>query len=158
MDISYQVSTTFYPVERGIDIEVFLSSGPFLTVARNGKKFYFHGDLLAQHSNLLTVEVKGHMREAETGVIHIKDVDGDLDDETVMRFIEFAYHGDYTVPPPDVILSSKDAGATPSSEKVEAHHSLANETASPGNGLFRMEYTAEEVKAEAAAPLADDYT
>ncbi|KAJ9655405.1 hypothetical protein H2198_005709 [Neophaeococcomyces mojaviensis] len=40
------------------------------------------------------------MNEKETETIVIKDVDEDIDDETLMRFIEFAYTGDYTTPEP----------------------------------------------------------
>lgn len=127
-------------------------------MAPNGKNFYVHGDLLTQHSTVLAVDVDGRMREAETHVILIKDIDGDLDDETVMRFIEFAYRGDYTVPPPDVILSSRDVVPTPSSKKVETHHSVVNEPASANDGLCRVDHMPEEVKEEAAMPPTDDYT
>lgn len=50
------------------------------------------------------------MRKAETRVIQIKDVDDDLDNESVLRFLEFAYRGDYTVPSPDIVITPKDVG------------------------------------------------
>lgn len=36
-------------------------------------------------------------------------MDGDIDDDTVMRFIEFAYSGDYSVPEPDVVQLENDS-------------------------------------------------
>lgn len=74
-------------------------------MAPNEEQFFVHGELIAQVSNVLAAEVRGHMQEAEAGIIHIKDVDGDLDDDTVMRFVEFAYRGDYTVPRPEITSS-----------------------------------------------------
>lgn len=38
------------------------------------------------------------MQEAETRTIKIEAVDDDIDDDTVLRFIEFVYTGDYTSP------------------------------------------------------------
>jgi len=57
---------------------------------------------------VLAVDVNGGMREAETKTINIEDVDGDIDGETVMRFIEYAYTGDYTVPEPEVLQLPTD--------------------------------------------------
>lgn len=48
------------------------------------------------------------MKEKQLQTIEIEDVDGDIDDDTVMRFIEFAYSGDYTVPDPDVLQLPTD--------------------------------------------------
>lgn len=48
------------------------------------------------------------MREQQLETIHIKDVDGDIDDGTVMRFIEYAYTGDYTTPDPDIVQLPTD--------------------------------------------------
>lgn len=86
----------------------------------HGANFYVHGDLLAKCSNVLAVEINGPMLEAETRVIQIKDIDDDLDDESVMRFLEFAYRGDYQVPLPDIEISSDNVGAMPGSIKVKS--------------------------------------
>lgn len=51
------------------------------------------------------------MIESETKTIIIKDVDKDIDDDTVMRFIEYLYSEDYTVPEPDVLQLSTDTNA-----------------------------------------------
>lgn len=106
-----------------VTYQSFLSSPPFSITGPDGAVFYAHGDLLAQASNVLAVEVSGTMREAQTRAIRIEDVDNDLDDETVMRFLEFAYRGDYTVPPPDIVISSNDVG----------HISKPSETKSSGS-------------------------
>lgn len=88
----------------------FLASKPFLIIGPSGSTFYIHGHLISQCSNVLSVSVNGQMKEAETKVIKIEAVDEDLDDDTVMRFLEFAYREDYTVPSPDVVLAAKDIG------------------------------------------------
>ncbi|RMD40112.1 hypothetical protein DV735_g5040, partial [Chaetothyriales sp. CBS 134920] len=90
-----------------------LSSKPFSIIGPGGANAYIHGDLLADCSKVLAVAIKAPMVEAETRVIHIKDIGGDLDDETVMRFLQFAYCGDYQVPPPDIEISSEHVGAAP---------------------------------------------
>lgn len=54
-------------------------------------------------SKVLAKDVNGSMKENETKTIEIEDVDGDIDDETVMRFLEYVYTGDYTVPNPVVL-------------------------------------------------------
>lgn len=49
------------------------------------------------------------MREKQLETIEIKDVNGDIDDDTVMRFLEYIYSGDYTVPDPDIVQLSTDS-------------------------------------------------
>lgn len=49
------------------------------------------------------------MKETQLQTIEIQDVDGDIDDDTVMRFIEFAYSGDYSVLEPDVVQLENDS-------------------------------------------------
>lgn len=78
----------------------FLSTRPFLLRGPGGQKFYVHSNLIAQHSRVFDRDVNGGMREMDDRQIEILDVEGDIDDGTVMRFIEFAYTGDYTTPPP----------------------------------------------------------
>lgn len=87
----------------------FLTTQPFIVVGPGGTHFYAHEDLLAQGSPVLASGVKGKMREAENKTVVIEDVDGDLDDDTVARFIEFLYRSDYTVPSPDVLQLSTDS-------------------------------------------------
>ena len=40
------------------------------------------------------------MQEAETKTVRIEAVDGDIDDATVARFLEYAYTEEYPAPPP----------------------------------------------------------
>lgn len=109
MDVPYRryVLSNTWP-EKKLTERSFLASKPFLIIGPDGSTFYIHGQLLIECSNVLAVAVNGQMKEAETKVINIEAVDEDLDDDTVMRFIEYAYRGDYTVPPPDVVLAAKD--------------------------------------------------
>jgi len=58
---------------------------------------------------VLDRDVNGEMREKQLETIEIKDIEGDIDDETVMRFIEYAYSGDYTVPDPDIVQLPTDS-------------------------------------------------
>lgn len=90
------------------DCHGFLCSKPFLIFGPGGRLFYAHGSLLAQCSPVLRRDVEGEMREQQLETIHIKDVDGDIDDGTVMRFIEYAYTGDYTTPDPDIVQLPTD--------------------------------------------------
>lgn len=69
----------------------------------NKTLFYAHSNLLAQCSPVLDKSVNGEMREKQLETIEIEDVNGDIDDDTVERFIEYAYRGDYTVPNPDYL-------------------------------------------------------
>lgn len=49
------------------------------------------------------------MQEAQLQTIEIQDLEGDIDDDTVMRFIEYTYSGDYSVPDPDVVQLPDDS-------------------------------------------------
>ena len=64
--------------------------------------------MIAQCSRVLARDVNGSMREAEKKVIEIKDIDGDVDDDIILRFLEYIYSGDYIVLEPDVLSSSND--------------------------------------------------
>lgn len=48
------------------------------------------------------------MREASEKVIKIEAVDDDIDDDTVMRFLENMYTGKYSVPDPVVVQVSSE--------------------------------------------------
>lgn len=78
----------------------FLSSPPFLVQGPNGRSFHVHSKLLAAHSNVLDMDVNSGMRESTDQTIRIMDIDGDIDDNTVTQFIEYAYTGHFTVPVP----------------------------------------------------------
>ena len=38
------------------------------------------------------------MQEAERKTITLEDIDDHIDDETIQRFVEYAYIGDYSIP------------------------------------------------------------
>ncbi|KAK5088031.1 hypothetical protein LTR05_002247 [Lithohypha guttulata] len=72
-----------------------LSSQPFLIHGPETETFYIHGELLASSSAVFAACLNSAMQEA---TIKIEAVDDDIDDDTVLRFIEFVYTGDYTSP------------------------------------------------------------
>jgi len=60
--------------------------------------------LVAQQSTALAALVQGDMTEAKERCVFIEDVET----ATFTRFAEFAYTGNYSVPEPDIILTSSD--------------------------------------------------
>jgi hypothetical protein len=88
------------------------------------------------------------MIESKRKEINLDVVDGDIDDDTVMRFIEFAYTGDYTVPPPDIVLSSSDIGT-----QVSIHSEGAEKDQ---NGGSDSRETQQRLSAVTAAELVED--
>lgn len=74
------------------------------------------------------------MLEAKTKEITIEAVDDDIDDDTVMRFVEYAYTGDYTVPVPDIVLTMSDIESQSCNEETRKNltrHSHQVETGEP---------------------------
>lgn len=69
------------------------------------------------------------MRENETKTIEIEAVDDDIDDDTVTRFLEYVYTGEYPVPDPVVLQLSSDSKEVTkpfcSSEPVQLQESQA---------------------------------
>ena len=63
-------------------------------VGPEGTNFTVHAQPLARLSQPLNTLINGNMLEAKTGVIDWKDTD----EETFLRFCEFAYVQDYTPP------------------------------------------------------------
>ena len=57
-----------------------------------GKPFYVHNDVVSLHSKPLDRMMNGYMEEAHKGSATLKDLDAD----TFVRFIEWAYKGYYT--------------------------------------------------------------
>lgn len=73
-------------------------SGLFEIIGPEGTTFKVHEDLLAKRSKALDKAVRGAMRESKTKSLEIVAVEDDLDDDTVMRFLEYIYTNDYPVP------------------------------------------------------------
>lgn len=74
------------------------------------------------------------MKEKQLETIEIKDVDGDIDDDTVLRFLEYAYSGDYTVPDPDIVQPSTDSKELQEAFVPQTSMALGDEWAVPVSG------------------------
>lgn len=61
---------------------------------------------MAQKPKVLAKDVNGTMRENKARTIEIEAVDGDIDGGTIVRFLEYAYTGGYSVPDPVNMQSS----------------------------------------------------
>jgi len=80
----------------------FVDSSPFkFHVGAAKRTFYVHSHLIDQCSDTLAALVGGGMIEATKGCANLHDIEED----TFIRFLEFTYTGDYSVPEP-VILSN----------------------------------------------------
>lgn len=82
--------------------ELFEVSGPGKTT------FKVHGERLAQKSKVLAKAAYGTMQESKTKSINIEAVNNDINDDTVMRFLEYIYTNDYPVP--DHVVSESSSG------------------------------------------------
>ena len=83
----------------------FAGSYPFCFIVGPRKEtFYAHSELVAGSSNSLYALVNGAMIEANQRCATFEDVDED----TVVQFIEFLYTKDYTVPDPKTVLEPSD--------------------------------------------------
>ncbi|OCT52813.1 hypothetical protein CLCR_10533 [Cladophialophora carrionii] len=79
----------------------FADANPFkFLVGTTGKPFFMHAKLAAHQSSTLATLIDGAMLEAERKFAVFDDVD----EETFIRFMEFAYTGDYSVAEPAVVL------------------------------------------------------
>ncbi|KIW68821.1 hypothetical protein PV04_04741 [Phialophora macrospora] len=75
-------------------------------VGAAGKPFFVHAKLAAHQSSTLATLIEGAMIEAKREYAVFDDVD----EETFIRFMQFAYTGDYSVAEPDVVLFRQDIG------------------------------------------------
>ncbi|KAJ9603940.1 hypothetical protein H2200_011462 [Cladophialophora chaetospira] len=117
--------------------ESFADSKPFkFVVGETGKTFYIHASLAAQQSTTLATLIEGGMVESEREYAAIEDVDED----TFIRFIQFAYTGDYAVAETVVVLSpadiatdyeAKNGGDDPSLEPVPEFPNIAEVVEEP---------------------------
>ena len=107
-------------------------------VGPNEKLFGMHSALVAHLSQPLHALVHGKMLESNQGRARLVDVD----EQTFVRFIEFAYTGEYTPADPEILLQADDIGAGPeqtpdeqSSQPCEvvAHDEELLEVAEPTN-------------------------
>lgn len=73
---------------------VFRSRQFVFVVGESGTEFSVHADVIANQSKALKALVSGEMAEASDG----RAIFEDLDENTFIRFCQFAYTGDYTPP------------------------------------------------------------
>ncbi|KAI9783313.1 MAG: hypothetical protein M1816_001411 [Peltula sp. TS41687] len=86
-----------------------ISSNPFkFLVGSERKLFTVHAALITHHSEALGALLGGGMREAKEGCALLEEVDED----TFVRFIQYAYTGDYIAAYPEILLSPSLIGNT----------------------------------------------
>ncbi|KAK0391205.1 hypothetical protein NLU13_0706 [Sarocladium strictum] len=84
-----------------------LTSKPFtFIVGPEKKEFHIHRDVVARISEPLNVLVNGNMTEAAEGKVEWPDVD----EETFIRFSQYAYTGEYVEAEPRIIDEDSDEG------------------------------------------------
>ncbi|EXJ88778.1 hypothetical protein A1O3_01842 [Capronia epimyces CBS 606.96] len=115
----------------------FAHSHPFqFLVGPEKRSIYIHSGLVQQHSQTLDTLVRGGMVEANEQCATLEDID----EETFIRFVEFAYTGDYLVPAPKLVVSlSADDGQGQSFEgyagrDLSHRASVGSLTADDGHG------------------------
>lgn len=92
---------------------------------------------MIKHSKVLEKTVSSGMKESQEHVVNMMDLDGDIDDGTVVRFIEYAYTGDYTVPRTPEFDDGQEKAPGPSNTPPSAPTQLSEEMTEPpltGNG------------------------
>jgi hypothetical protein len=93
-------------IRLGITRDSFIGSHPFRFLIGDDKKtFYVHTDLVAQHSSALAALVSGRMAEAKESCAFLEDVD----EGTFVRFVEYMYTNDYSVPDPVIVQMASDS-------------------------------------------------
>lgn len=94
----------------------------FVTTRDSSLEYTIHRDLIAKQSRALEALVNGQMEEAA----HRRVVFEDLDDDTLVRFFQFAYTGDYTTPQfsldPDIVSSPISQGGSSDSMTEKARN------------------------------------
>ncbi|KAK8080896.1 hypothetical protein PG997_008714 [Apiospora hydei] len=85
--------------------DVILRSRPItFVIGPNQTEFVVHADALTRLSAPLRVLLDGDMKEAQEGRV----VWDDVDDQTFVRFIQWAYTKDYVPAKPDILLDASD--------------------------------------------------
>ncbi|KIX09197.1 uncharacterized protein Z518_00276 [Rhinocladiella mackenziei CBS 650.93] len=83
----------------------FVNSYPFEFLIGPAKRsFYVHSGLIKQHSETLAALVEGGMAESRERCAHLED----MEEDTFIHFLEFAYTGDYSVSNIGVTFPSAD--------------------------------------------------
>ncbi|KAI1638676.1 hypothetical protein F4809DRAFT_240424 [Biscogniauxia mediterranea] len=88
-----------------IEYKQIMASRPFrIIVGADKKEFMIHADLLSNLSKPLGALVNNQMKESNTGVAEWPEVE----EETFVRFCQFAYTGGYDEPIPEMLPKAKD--------------------------------------------------
>ena len=93
-------------VSLGVTRDSFIGSHPFrFLIGPDKKTFYVHTELVAQHSSALSALVSGRMAEAKESCAILEDVD----EGTFVRFVEYMYTNDYSVPDPVIVQMASNS-------------------------------------------------
>jgi hypothetical protein len=93
-------------VSLGVTRDSFIGSHPFrFLIGPDKKTFYVHTGLVAQHSSALGALVSGPMAEAKESCAILEDVD----EGTFVRFVEYMYTNDYSVPDPVIVQTASNS-------------------------------------------------
>lgn len=93
-------------ISLGVTRYSIISSHPFrFLIGPDKKTFYVHTDLVVQHSSTLAALVSGGMAEAKESCAFLEDVD----EGTFVRFVEYMYTNDYSVPDPVIVQMASDS-------------------------------------------------
>src|SRR5271154_6137439 len=93
-------------VSLGVTRDSFIASHPFrFLIGPDKKTFYVHTELVVQHSSALAALVSGRMAEAKESCAFLEDVD----EGTFVRFVEYMYTNDYSVPDPVIVQMASDS-------------------------------------------------
>lgn len=112
-------------------------------VGENNVKVTVHAATIAKQSQALDVLINGPMKEAQTGIARLEDVD----ENTFIRVCQFAYTGDYETP---VFIQRPESGLPDKASSVwPPPNGSANE---PGEIVEELE---PEPVPEAEAPVAE---
>ncbi|KAL9125882.1 MAG: hypothetical protein Q9217_004981 [Psora testacea] len=96
-----------------ISYDSVLSSPPIkFFIGPNRKLYTVHSALIAYHSKPLNVLVNGEMKEAKEGCTPLEEVD----EQTFVRFTQYAYTGDYVTADPEILLDSSAIATTDSAQ------------------------------------------
>ncbi|KAF2181278.1 hypothetical protein K469DRAFT_589627, partial [Zopfia rhizophila CBS 207.26] len=120
-----------------------LESQPFIfIVGENGRKFTVHNALIAYHSRPLGTIINKRLLEAKVSCI-LEDVDED----TFVRFAQFAYTGDYLAAKPETIIEKLPSNAFCRDPKIQEDGS-GSQTEPLEHGPSKKEQLWEQFTAE----------
>lgn len=103
-------------ISLGVTRDSFIGSHPFrFFIGPDKKTFYVHTDLVVQHSSALAALVSGRMAEAKESCAFLEDVD----EGTFVRFVEYMYTNDYSVPDPVIVQMTSDSASENGQDGIE---------------------------------------